>query len=328
MPSPSKLLVGFLIVLLGGFVILAGCLLLGGSLFLGMFQVREGPGEPPGGPVAGRPDGEAQPEPSGPANVNVRFGMPAPAAPDAGRREAYLLARPQYVLSYNAKTCNPNWVSWRLVKADIGDAPREPFEPDPDLPENFPHITSRDYDGSGFDRGHMCPAKDRSRSPEDSRAVFFMTNIVPQSPHNNQRGWERLEDYCRRLTGQGHALFICCGPAGVGGEGKEGRADEIDRGRHRITVPARLWKVVLVLPHEDAEPRTNSRVIAVVMPNDPSVDYDWARYRVSAREVEKLTGFRFFRKVPEEVAQALRERVDDVEVRDAAPRRRDGDRER
>jgi hypothetical protein len=152
MPSPSKLLVGFVLVLLGGFVVVAGCLILGGSMFLGLFQVREGPGGPPAGTVEGRsegedrpgpverrPGGEGRPEPAaGPVNPNVRFGMPAPAARDVGSREAYPLARDQYVLSYNAKTLNPNWVSWRLVKADIGNVPRQPFEPDPDLPRPSP----------------------------------------------------------------------------------------------------------------------------------------------------------------------------------------------
>jgi endonuclease G len=154
-----------------------------------------------------------------------------------------------------------------------------------------------------------------------------MTNIVPQSPNSNQKGWERLEDYCRRLAQEGHALFIACGPAGVGGEGKNGPATEIGK-VHRITVPAKLWKVILVLPREDAEPRTNSRVIAIIMPNDQSVGFDWARYRTSAREVEKLTGLRFFSAVPDDVAEALRGHIDDVEVRVGEPRQgRRGERE-
>jgi endonuclease G len=92
----------------------------------------------------------------------------------------------------------------------------------------------------------MCPAKDRSASPEDSQAVFYMTNVVPQSPASNQKAWERLEDYCRRLAKDGHVLYIACGPHGVGGTGKDGYKDEIGRGR-KITVPHVLWKVILVL---------------------------------------------------------------------------------
>src|SRR3954469_10708062 len=81
-------------------------------------------------------------------NPNVRFGLPSPAKPDPRQREDYLLARPQYVLSYNAEKRTPNWVSWRLVKGDIGRAARAPFEPDPDLPRNFARVTPHVYDGS------------------------------------------------------------------------------------------------------------------------------------------------------------------------------------
>ena len=52
------------------------------------------------------------------------------------------------------------------------------------------------------------------------------------------------------------------------------------------------------------------------MPNDQTVDFDWAKYRVRAKDVEKLTGYRFFRGVQdEEVAEALRDRLDEVKVR-------------
>src|SRR5205814_2402225 len=121
-----------------------------------------------------------------------------------------------------------------------------------------------------------------------------------------QRAWERLESYCRTLARDGHALYICCGPHGVGGEGKDGPMERIGRGRVTVTVPAKLWKVILVLPHEDAEPRKNTRAIAVIMPNDQSVDFDWTKYRVSVREVERLTGYTFFPKLSEDVAKAIK----------------------
>jgi endonuclease G len=255
------------------------------------------------------------------ANPNLRFGMPAPAKADAASREAYLIERPQYVLSYNGQTRTPNWVSWRLRAEDIGNAQRGAFEPDPLLPRGFAHVTTHVYDGSGFDRGHQCPAKDRSATQADCDATFYLTNVVPQSPNSNQRGWERLEAYCRELAKRGHVLHIACGPHGVGGTGKNGRAEEIGKGRLTVAVPHQLWKVVVVLPQEDAEPRKNTRVIAILMPNDQTVGYEWAKYRVTARAIEKRTGLRFFGGVPEDVAEALRDHLDEVEIRESAPRR-------
>src|SRR5262249_7748903 len=144
---------------------------------------------------------------------------------------------------------------------------------------------------------HMCPAQDRSSSQADMDATFYTTNIIPQSPHCNQRAWERLEAYCRELTRGGPVLGSRAGPraaAGrVGGEGKDGARKEIGKEGLEVTVPAKVWKVIIVLPNDQAEPTRATRTIAVVMPNDQSVDYDWARHRVSVAEVEKLTGFRF-----------------------------------
>jgi len=52
------------------------------------------------------------------------------------------------------------------------------------------------------------------------------------------------------LAKQGHVLYIACGPHGVGGTGKDGHKEEIGKGRVEVTVPAKLWKVILVLPDD------------------------------------------------------------------------------
>jgi endonuclease G len=256
-------------------------------------------------------------EPKEPS-LNVRFGLPAAASTN---REAYLVERPQYVLSYNAKTRTPNWVCWRLAKGDVGKAARGPFAPDPLLPAGIAKVTSSVYNGCGFDRGHMCPAQDRSSDQADMNATFYTSNLVPQSPRCNQRGWERLEAYCRTLTKDGHVLWIACGPHGVGGEGKDGVKAEIGKGRVRVTVPKSLWKVVIVLPDEKADPTRRTRVFAAVFPNDQSVDCDWAKYRVSVAEVEKLTGFKFWPALPEDLAKDLKAKTDEVKVRTPKPRK-------
>src|SRR5262249_37645133 len=159
---------------------------------------------------------------------------------------------------------------------------------DEDLPPGFKKITTKDYVGCGFDRGHMCNHSDRASSDEASQSTFVMTNIIPQSSANNQKGWERLEAYCRTLAGRGKILYIVCGPQGKGGEGKLGFKASIAGGK--ITVPAKTWKVVLVLGKGDTVDR-NARLIGVIMPNDQSVTDDWARYRVAVKDIEELTGY-------------------------------------
>jgi DNA/RNA endonuclease G (NUC1) len=49
------------------------------------------------------------------------------------------------------------------------------------------------------------------------------------------------------------------------------------------------------------------------------VDYDRSKYRVPARDIEKLTGYKLFPEIPEEVATVIKESADDVKVRVPRP---------
>jgi endonuclease G len=276
---------------------------------------------PPGEPENAPPAAET--------NINLLMGNPSGATEDENHPDNYLMRKPYFVLSYNNANGTPNWVSWCLRETELGNAPRWPqFYPDDDLPRSFKHVKPGDYNGSGFDRGHMCPSGDRS-TEESAKATFVMTNIIPQSPNCNQRAWADLEEHCRDLVRKKHqTLYIVSGPQGQGGEGKEGSKDAIGR-RAEVAVPAKCWKVVLAL--EDGMGNAadvgrvgrDSRVFAVVMPNDQSVGHGWAKYRTSARDVEDLTGYHFFDRVPADVIDPLKARVDREHI--PPPRHRRGD---
>ncbi len=271
----------------------------------------------PGGPAPTQPE-ERGPSPAD-SSIHLTMGNPSGATDDPARAENYLMRKPYFALSYNNAKGTPNWVSWCLKKADLGSAPRGDFYPDTTLPRGFKQVKPSDYSGSGFDRGHMCPAADRNR-PESADATFVMTNIIPQSPHCNQRAWADLEDYCRDLVRKKHqTLYIVSGPQGEGGEGSKGREKIIGRAE-KVAVPANCWKVILALDDAqgDAEDvnrvSRDSRTIAVVMPNDQSVEHGWAKYRKSIKSVETLTGYNFFDRVPAAVIGPLKERVDSEHI--------------
>ena len=248
-------------------------------------------------------------------NRNVRYGMPGEAKADAEKsKDAYLIDRPQYVISYSDKRKSANWAAWQLVAKDIGKVARGSFEEDPDLPKGLQRVRFNTYTGSGFDRGHLCPSRDRSADETDNDAVFLMTNIIPQSPTCNQKSWERLETYCRDLAEEGKELYIVAGPHGIGSTDDDGKKKlTIGRAAPFVTVPTSVWKVILVLD-KGTNPNAKSRVIAVWMPNDNTVTDEWPKYRVSVAEVEKKTGLKFFLLVPEDIAKELKEKVDDVKV--------------
>jgi endonuclease G len=253
-----------------------------------------------------------EPQPSEPgktlANRNVRFGMPAEAKADPASKDAYLMERPQYVLSYNDSKRIPNWVCWNLTASDIGNTERGKFTEDPDLPAGFHRIKFSDYTGSGFDRGHMCPSKDRSDTEANNDPLFYMTNILPQAPNNNQQPWKHLEDHCRALAHKGNELYIACGPHGQGGIGKDNTKHTHIGKSTQIEVPETVWKVVLVLPGKEDMPAQTTQAFAVWMPNVQSVAQDWKQYSVSVSDVEKRTGYKFFPVVPDDVANPIKNR--------------------
>jgi endonuclease G len=249
------------------------------------------------------------------------MGMPSNAKADAKNSpDDFLVRKPQYVLSYNKTKGTPNWVSWHLSKDWLGDSDRQnDFRPDDTLPATWFHVTPKIFSQSGFDKGHMCPSGDRTKSDEDNSATFLMTNMVPQSPNNNRKAWEKLETYCRKLvkSGKGRELYITSGPAGVGGRGSNGFRTKLGSDANSVVVPGKTWKVILVLPAGKKEPvdvTKKTRTIAVIVPNDQTVGEDWTEFRVSVADVEELTGYKFFSEVSRPIAEAIKAESDDVRI--------------
>jgi endonuclease G len=79
-------------------------------------------------------------------------------------------------------------------------------------------------------------------------------------------------------------------------------------------VPAKCWKVVVVVDGSRGDDLqkvdANTRLIAVIMPNDMTVGEQWAGFRVSVHDIEQLTGYRFFTQVPAAVIEPMKDEVD------------------
>ncbi len=257
---------------------------------------------------------ELLPPPS--RNPNLLLGNPSNATTAVSNADNYLMLKPQYALSYSRSKKLPNWVSWQLQASNLaapGTSHRQnDFRADPDLPGDWPATQTRDYSGSGFDRGHLANSEDRSSNSADNSATFLMTNMVPQAPDNNRGVWVELENYCRQLVRSGQELYIIAGPNGQGGVGDRGARRELSGGQ---PVPANTWKVVLVLDHPGAglaSVNKNTRAIAVVVPNVQGIKGNpWRAYRKTVREVENMTGYNFFSNLPADVQEAIENRIDD-----------------
>jgi endonuclease G len=247
-------------------------------------------------------------------NDNMLLGNPSNATSDLINTNNYLMVKPQYCLSYSNAKHTPNWTSWHVYSVDLGTTARQDdFRPDATLPTGWYQVVATEYSGSGFDRGHMCPSADRTSSVANNSATFLMTNMIPQSPNNNQIPWANLENYTRSLVTAGNEVYTICGPAGQGGTGSVGFATTVGNG---VVVPSQTWKIIVVLPNGNSDLSritASTRVIAVIMPNNQTVSSQaWGYYRVSVDEIEALTGYDFLSNVPLAVQNALEVKVDNL----------------
>jgi endonuclease G len=243
---------------------------------------------------------------------NLAMGNPSGAVASTTYYYNYLMTKMQYALSYHRDRGTPNWVSWHLDPTWLGSTPRQDnFSADATLPTGWYRVGSTSYSGSGFDRGHMCPSADRTYSVADNSATFLMTNMVPQAPTNNQQTWANLENYCRTLVSQGNELYIIAGSYGTGGTGTNGTFNTINSGH--VTVPNRIWKVIVVLPqgtNDVGRVTTSTRVIAINTPNTNSISTTWGSYRTTVDAIEAATGYNILSNVSSTIQSTIESRVD------------------
>ena len=240
-------------------------------------------------------------------SLQIQLGNPTNATSSTTNHDHFLLQCAQYAFDYSDNNGEPNWVSWDLTAGDIGSSGRSgSFFTDTRLPSTFFHVTTSNYTGSGFDRGHMCPSADRTDTVAHNNVVFFMSNILPQTADNNQGPWERFETYCRTLSQSGFEVLITSGPSTFSGRFIPSGA---------AAIPGYTWKVAVVVPLGSGTAvsriTSSTRVIALKVPNIAGIRSNpWQNYLTSTNAIQTATGYTFFRTLPASVATALRAKVD------------------
>ncbi|MCY7330352.1 MAG: DNA/RNA non-specific endonuclease [Saprospiraceae bacterium] len=184
-----------------------------------------------------------------------------------------------YTLSYAEDHEQAEWVAYVLTRDHLNENWVErtnSFKPDPEV--HTESATPRDYNSSGYDKGHLCPAADMSFSIQAMDESFFMSNISPQVPAFNMGIWRELEELTRDWARKFGQLYVVTGPIlaqpGLG-----------QLGFSKVTVPSYYYKVLLA-PDQH-------RAIAFMLPNQvstrPVLDYAY-----TIDQVEASTGLDFF----------------------------------
>ena len=147
-----------------------------------------------------------------------------------------------------------------------------------------------DYKGSGYDRGHMCPAGDNKWGFEPMRESFFLTNICPQDHNLNCGDWNELEIACRNWANKYGDIYIVAGPVLY-----KGKHETI--GPNKVTVPEGFFKVVLCM-------NGTPKAIGFIYKNHPC-NNPQSSYVNSVDQVERITGFDFFYNLPDDIEEKV-----------------------
>lgn len=106
-----------------------------------------------------------------------------------------------------------------------------------------------DYQGSGFDRGHLAAAANQP-SAQAMAQSFALSNMVPQDPTHNRKLWSKLEadtrKYAQRATGN---VYVFTGAL------HEGATQTL--GRSAVWIPSHLFKLV----YDEAQQRAWAHVL-------------------------------------------------------------------
>lgn len=232
-------------------------------------------------------------EPSSEAILNepVDETLPYELAQVTDNRPEQVIEHVGYTVSYNPEWHVPNWVAWELTNQESsGEEKRSNhFVPDP-LVEGDPVVT-KDYSGSGYDRGHMAPAGDMKWSEQAMRESFYMTNMCPQLHNLNAGDWKSLEDLERDWAQAYGNIYIACGPI------VDETYETIGNVR-KIAIPSAFYKVFL---RQKGDEWTS---IGFVMPHVAGTK-PLLTYLSTVNEIEDLTGIDFFYLLPDEVEEQV-----------------------
>jgi endonuclease G len=201
-----------------------------------------------------------------------------------------------FMLGYSDIRGNPLWVSYSLkIPEKNSQHHKRPSHFKADW-RSINKVQSKDYKGSGYDRGHMAPnyAISTLYGKPAQLNSFLMSNIVPQKPKLNQKLWQRLEEveikYFTQLKGK---LWVITGPV------FDGDIQRLKNGWN-VEIPDAFYKIYVLDRAQDLP-----LALAFLMPQNVKGNESLNRYVVSIDEIEERTGLDFFSQLPDELDEKL-----------------------
>lgn len=195
-----------------------------------------------------------------------------------------------YSFVYNERHEQAHWVAYELTAAETNKLfeRTNKFKTDPKVKTGT--ASDKDYEGSGYDRGHLAPASDMGWSSTSMEESFYYSNMSPQSPSFNRGIWKKLEELVRAWAIENNKVYVVTGPV---------LSNELPTiGPNKVSVPNYYYKVVL----DYSEP--NIKGIGFILPNMGSKE-QLQYYAVSIDSVESFTGIDFYPSLPDDQEELI-----------------------
>jgi endonuclease G len=191
-------------------------------------------------------------------------------------QDVVVLNHTNYISHFSKSKKYPVMVEWWETKEKVACSnpiPRKDnFKPDPLLIAETD--LAGDYVGSGFDRGHLMPAKsNQCQTSAIQDECFYFSNMVAQYHRLNAGDWKSLETLTRDVASISDSVHIWAGNLG-----------EIKK-IGKVSVPKQCWKVFYVVK--------NKEWFAYLFENDLSNPDGINNNKVLISDIEKLTGLKF-----------------------------------
>lgn len=205
------------------------------------------------------------------------YGVPQP------KFDTQPLCRTSYMELHNNDAKTGGIAIEHLTQTTIGTG-NEPrtnnFRPDIEVPANS-RSYPKDYEGTGFDKGHLAPAGDMKEDGQSMSQSFFMSNMAPQWPNHNRGIWRGLERLVHGWVIGGRDLYVMTGTVYQNAPTclKDVTPCTAKTG---VWIPDSFYKVIIDKQGLDA--------VAYLIPNQQGQFNKISSYRMTLSELQKLIG--------------------------------------
>ena len=213
------------------------------------------------------------------------------------------------VISYNEEHEQANWVAHKINKKIIdGNVSRtnnfrvdsqiksgSSEEKDYFLKTKLPS-GKYTYDGFGYDRGHLAPSADFKWSKTALSDSYYYSNMSPQLPEFNRKGWANIEGFLRSYVYENETdLLVITGPF------YNKNVNKSERSINNMSIPDYFFKVAVDLK--------NMLGVGFLVPHE-KLTSPIESYMVSIDSIEAFTGYDFNFQLPDSTENKLEKEME------------------